>query len=553
MQRARGAAFLLTAAVILATADVPAIAAERPAKPGVPGEADKPPRAKAVFCPKCKTWHPRDVPCPKLPEDRAKKVRCPICGITFRAAAPVRLSSRGGVDRDFCKYPVAARTPVAVVWTCPSCAYTDFCATFPEKADERAKAFALETLKPRLRARLGEGLTVTDDFFAGLAQSDIPDRVKYGFALRLAAVRKPGLPARARAKLAVEGVYACRREFAAPFSVPILAGAEERISRQLVARGAEERDPDTLVAHLKGILRTLREARRENPDPKAAGTEIPVGDEIVLWFRLAICCDRLGEVPVARSCLREVLDRLEKLRSSETAAVLAGLFKAREALLVEEGRFRASAIGFMREALDRGEYGAKDLVPVAYLLGEFLRRQSRPAEALAWYEFALRLPGATGTVGPWVRLHRGHAMFMGVKGLARETKLAEAAAKRAGVALAAKPEPEPEPAPGPTPGPAPGPPKTCEEAMKRIHAAVRAHIRDRGVAPTSLDALVEGGFITREVAGGFKCPETGRAYVYRRPRSLSAGRDFILFHLDPQECPCKRLLYLDGTLGRLKP
>jgi hypothetical protein len=339
----------------------------------------------------------------------------------------------------------------------------------------------------------------------------------------------------------------------APISLPALSMVILASERAIEVRGGSARDPRKTVKAITDIFAESAPAagepgEKKGPD-KSAAPKLSPAEAYYLRLRLAGVYDRLGE----KAQTVENLDAADKAAKSlpvapEALKPLAALVAEHRRFLDKEVAFRTRALAELRRALlVDGAYAGAEVVPTTYLLGELYRRQEDCARAKTWLTLAGKLAVKEPVLAAWAD------EALGLPGMKRAEP--EEAEERAALAFVEKltgkkPVLEAPKPPGPE-TPAAAVPKTCAECLANIAKAYAAYVEKNGKAPPSLQALVAGGFITEDAAGGFKCPETGAAYKYRPVRQARSAEEMIIFHTDPRKTKCKKCLYADGTVKDL--
>ncbi|HOX08681.1 MAG TPA: DUF2225 domain-containing protein [Planctomycetota bacterium] len=523
-------------------------------------------------CPTCGACHPKDLRCRAERSAPLREAACPVCDKRFTGPLPFRRNAEAGLDHDFCLHSVGQGVVNAVVWMCPRCGYANFSPTLDPQGRDVAGAFnkALdpETAKavrarvePLFKKRVGEMAGRHAEVFEDLDQASIPDWLKYEMALESADARKA--PAAERAKFALEGSHACRRALVSPVNMPSMSLVILACERAMEVRGAAPRNPRTVVKAVTEILEegaaaaaAAEEGKGAGKDSRGALLRVSPGEAWYLRLRLAGAYDRLGE----RALALENLDAAEKVikeLKAEPAQLkpFLALVADQRRFIERESAFQARALAELRRALltDRA-YAGPEAVASVYLLGELCRRQGDYVKAKTWLALAAKLAVKDPVLAGWAD------EAMGLPGM----KTAEPDDREEAAALAfveqltgRKPvfeDPKSRPAPDPKEpagGPVAAAPKDCAACMANIARAYAACVEKTGKAPADLQALVSGGFITREAAGDFKCPDTGVAYRFRSVKQARSAEEMILFHSDPRKTKCKKCLYADGAVKEL--
>ena len=558
----------------------PAPPASPPPPTGVEGLKDLQPAEGWEQCPKCKKYHqvgyicccpicgachPKNLQCRVERAVPLREAVCPVCDKRFNGPLPFRRNAAAGCDHDFCTHSVGHNVVNAVVWICPRCGYTNFGAQvdaqgkelpadFNKALEARTVKAVRERVEPRFKKAVSEMAGRFANVFEELEQTSIPDWFKYEMALETAEARKA--PAAEKAKLALEGSYACRRTLLAPVNIPALGMVILASERAIEVRGGIARNPRTVAKAITEIFAESAPAEpgeKKEPAKGAAGAapKLSPGEAFYLRVRLAGAYDRLGE----RAMALESLDQADKvlkglLATPEVLKPMAALVADCRKFMDKEAGFRARALAELRQALlVEGAYAGAEVVPTSYLLGELYRRQEDYPRARTW----LTLGGKMAVKEPILASWADEAL--GLPGM--KSAEPDDAEERAALAFlekltGKKPVLEP-PKPGPEPPalPAAAAPKTCAECLANIAKAYAAYVAKHGTAPPDLPALAAGGFLTEQAAGAFKCPETGTAYKYNRVRQPKGSDAMIIFHADPRKTKCKKCLYADGTIKDL--
>lgn len=556
------------AALVLAAGGAAAVAGEPRKPPPAGGVVD--PRKGMEQCPKCGSWHPKGficccpicggchvkgLKCRREPVAPKRTAICPVCGTAFKAALPFGRNDAGGVDGDFCRHSVGSVAVEALVWMCPGCGYARFCpyeqgpgrvapGEFSKPVDGATRREVLAKVQPLLRARAVEILgRMAGTPPAEVEQSDIPDWLKYELALATAELR--AAPAAERAKLALEGSYACRRAMVAALDVPALTGVILACERAIENCGGRERQPETVIAAVSVL---------QQPGP---GKAVTPENGFYLSLRLAGCCDRVGDPAAAAEALNEAERRLKAIALDEAGRqALARLVRERRKLLEMESAFRGRAVAAMRTALveDRA-YPDGAVLPTAYLLGELYRRQGEFGRARVWLALASKLAGGHRELSARVEEVAALPAMKSAVPDAAEEDIALALVERltGRKPVFEEPKPAPGPAPGPRPEPRPEPrpkpgpaPKTCSGCLAAVGRAYAAYVARHGRAPAELAELASGGFVAEAEVNGFKCPECGEPFVYRPPNNPRDPKEMILLHLR-----CRKALFADGKVKDL--
>jgi tetratricopeptide (TPR) repeat protein len=510
-------------------------------------------------CPICGAQHPKNLKCRAEKAAPRREAACPVCDKRFVGPLPFRRNAEAGCDRDFCTHSLGQGVVNSVVWMCPRCGYANFCPVqdaggeFNKKLGaEDAKAIR-ERVEPLFKKRVGEMAGKHAEVFEELDQSDIPDWLKFEMALEAAEARKA--PSADKAKFALEGSYACRRALTSPVNMPSLGVVILASERAVEARGAVARNPRTVVKAITEIFAEASDAGEKKGAGKDAGEAAPKlspGEAWYLHLRLAGAYDRLGEKTLALDNL-DAAERVIKELKADPAQFkpFLTLVADHRKYLNKETALQARALACLRQALlVEKAYSGAAAVPSVYLLGELYRRQGDCVRAKTW----LTLAGKLAVRDPFLAGWADEAMSLPGMRAAEPDDGEETTALALVEQLTGKkpvfetPKPGPKEPPGETPAAAP---KSCAECMANIAKAYAAFVAKNGKAPADLQALVAGGFVSAEAAGGFKCPDTGTLYRFRSVKKATSADEMILFHADPRKSKCKKCLYADGTVKEL--
>lgn len=559
-------------AVLLAGPAGVALAGAPPAPtPGVPEGVQIP--KDWVQCPRCQRhhqpdWvccctvcggtHPKSLKCRRETTAARRDAKCPVCEHRFTGPLPFGRNSRGGVDRDFCRHSLGQGVVESLVWMCPRCGYANFCpiqrpdgevipGDFNKKLDARAVARIKAELKPLLEKSYRAMAGNLAEMFQDADQTEIPEWLKYQMAVKSADLI--GAPAEERAKLALEGSYACRRAQLAPISMPMLSVTITTCEGRLRRMCGDDREPRVVMRALTDML-----IASEKAAAGGGGGGLAVDKRFYFYLRLSGCYDRTGETVLAAESLEEAGKTIGAFRADpRLLESLSALVASRLRLLKMESEFRAEAIRQMRKALVEDDaYPGGAVLPTAYLLGELCRREGAFGKAGAWLTLAAKMAPPKHAVSAWVA--EALAMpDMKTANFDREenTVILNFVARMTGKTpeeLIAKTPDEPEPAET-----SDAAPETCAQALAGIHRAYLAYVEKNARAPAELVFLVRDGFITDLASGGFKCPECGARLGYR-PLSgtkLRAPGELLVWHA--RSSTCKRLvLYADGSVEERK-
>ena len=528
---------------------------------------------------------------------------CPVCGNKFNALVPEK-DLRGGIDHDFCWHPLGILSNVSNVWMCPKCGYAALHENFGRQANKPLKKFVSKTITPgtieQLRGLVGFRNYKFKDM-AFLAQEDVPEFLKYENAVAIARQRGAGHFAVGMIHLGASHAY--RRLAGQPPSGLGMDMTMRRIDSMLIDPLIDGDDPALVAIEAQRLLRgpTARDA------PDARGVS-KIG-KLYLLLRLATFHDRLGEAELARAALSEAESVVVELKQEAEqgrkraladedagrADLAIGLcaeriefIRRRSGHLAREAYHQTRAAAELRQAVAGGEVPAGDVLATVYLVGELLARIGKVEEATPWLQAAGRLAGTAEKsaneeerrrISLWAHYRLENPAFFqpppGGQGkperrspdpnerefVERVLAALPGGAPPAGEAAAANVDAGGEtasvaPAPAPAtetasqPARGGGRPASCREQLARIWKAIEAYVAARNEVPSGFDALVKAGLITPEEAGDFRCVDSGSRLYYRRP-SPGKDRDFTVFHEDPGTCPCKNILYSDGSVGEL--
>jgi len=503
----------------------------------------------------------------------ARKVTCPVCAHTFRAFVP-DAESRGRMDMDFCRHPKGTGALASEIWMCAKCGYASPYWSFANPVGPKTKEFVQTRVTPATKERLSAmiGLKLEAfafDDFSFLDQPSIPEFMKSENALAIH--DKAGAGPFLMAKLHLGAAHAFRRMLNRPLAAMGLDRAIRRVDALLVNELVATSDPLELAKVFKRAL-----AKADAPGALDSA-HLSSLERFCICMRLAGLHDRLGEGWWSKRYL-DTADRLARAQQKDNVRMsLLALVAERRNVLSREFFHLTRAAALLKQGLSSGDIPRQEFVTSVYLAGELLARIGEPASALPWLSAARDLvkerpregnDAAAQTarlVAAWSRLRLDCPLFFVTDKAGGRTRITAKhedaqlvarivpSARRAGPPPAKVPATEPvEPVPvEPTtpreetdePAAAAG---TCEGLMRRVWSAIEAYrAAHQGSFPPNADALTRQMGIDRSA---LVCPETGKPLFYRRPPAGS-GRTFILFHADPAACPCKLMLFSDGSTG----
>ncbi len=515
-----------------------------------------------------------------------QKARCPVCSREFEAAVP-EPGRAGEMDRDFCRHPRGMASFATDLWFCTRCGYSALHRDFGRPVHERIKKLVREKISPVTKSQLARHTGFNPksfkfEDFGFLPQESIPEHLKYENAVAI--YQKSGAGHRTMASLHLGASHAYRRLVNRPFSERGLDRAIRRVEAMLTdPLAAGERDAAGFVRRAKKIL------RRADSKDAYASERLGRRERFYLYIRLAGLHDRLGEGWYSRPFVAEAAGLAQREKDEPKRRAYMEIVKGVAGLLDREVHHQKLAAGELKPALASGDIPEAERLTSVYLLGELFLRTGKAEKALPWFEATKRLAEgalrvASGSAGAATRRDRGAAEATRLAAWSRERlrspvfyeaeeggepkriapdptekdfidkvvlstsgSLPEEAQPGEGKTVeapAAKPE---TPAPPIEPEAKPDVPKSCREQMLRIWSAIDAYRKARGAFPPDLAALVRADLVSRSAAGAFECVESGSDLFYRRPPAGS-GKTFILFHNSPSRCPCKNMLWSDGSI-----
>jgi tetratricopeptide (TPR) repeat protein len=376
---------------------------------------------------------------------------CPVCGAKFQGPLPGNVNDKNGLDRDFCRHSIGRYAVHASVWMCPECGYAgpaaaaDFAREFDGKplSEDTVKIVKSELSAVTRQRRIAlAGLAQREDrplapeqlqFASYVAQTEVPDWMKYENALRLIEGRGVKLPHALLGKLYLEAAHACRRQVCGEIGVAGLdqylsVGLGESLRRvtswlrkecldirharqmEILDPTRAETEPEILFeasTQLLAKLEALLAQAPRAPTPEGARPAVTKFDRFVLLLRRAAFLDRLGRMPDAQRELEKARDLIpdsvadlnEPLEPPVKEYLGRQLFLLRDlpgvrlGCLQKERDWLYKAADQLMQALFFGEAPEK-LEPCtnSYLIGELLRRDGRePEAAAAWFEAARQL------------------------------------------------------------------------------------------------------------------------------------------------------------------
>ncbi|MHC4198967.1 MAG: DUF2225 domain-containing protein [Planctomycetota bacterium] len=554
---------------------------------------DKPYTGALAKCPICNNPYKdhldgnvcRDPTRPGASLDKLK-ARCPVCSREFEAAVP-EPGRTGEMDRDFCRHPRGTVALATELWFCTRCGYSALHRDFGRPVHERIKQLVRKKISPVTKAQIARhtGLKPKSfkfEDFGFLPQESIPEHLKYENAVAI--YQKSGAGHRTMASLHLGASHAYRRLVNKPFSEGGLDRAIRRVEAMLTdPLAAGERDATGLVRRAKKIL------RRADSKDAYASERLGRRERFYLFIRLAGLHDRLGEGWYSRPFVAEAAGLAQGEKDEPKRQAYMEIVKGVAGLLDREVHHQKLAAGELKPALASRDIPETERLTSVYLLGELFLRTGSAEKALPWFEAAQRLAegarrAASGSAGAATRRDRDAAeatrlaawsherlrspvFYEAEEGGAPKRIASDPAEKdfinkailstsegapakaqpgegRTAQAPAAEAEP---PAPPIEPRAKPDVPKSCREQMLRIWGAIDAYRKARGAFPPDLAALVRADLVSRSSAGAFECVESGSDLFYRRPPAGS-GKAFILFHNSPSRCPCKNMLWSDGSI-----
>jgi hypothetical protein len=510
---------------------------------------------------------------------------CPVCAHSFKAYVP-DAESRGGMDMDFCRHPQGTGALASEVWMCAKCGYASPYWTFARPVSPDMKALMAEKVTPATKQRLSAmiGLKLKAfafDDFSFLDQPSIPEFVKIENALAIS--DKAGAGAFAMAKLHLGAAHAFRRMINKTLLAEGLDRAIRRVDAMMVDDIAGRNDPLELAKVFRTALTRADAADATNAE------RISSLDRFCICMRLAGLHDRLGEGWWSTRYL-DAAESLAKTQQRENVRMsLLGLVNDRRNILSREVFHLTRAAALMKQSLATGDVPRQEFATSVYLAGELQARIGEPARALPWLTAANKLVDSLQTEGggapaqtarlvaTWSRMRlRSPVFYRDVKSatgahIAANAEDAALVARVMPAGGAALPPPTREDdattaapknvttqdtppladrtAPGRTDTGTRSVAKagTCAALMGRIWSTIEEYRRaHQGAFPPNRDALARQMGMAK---GALACPETGKALFYRRPPAGS-GKTFVIFHSDPAACPCKLMLFSDGTTGK---
>ncbi len=505
-----------------------------------------------------------------------RKARCPVCSRDFEAAVP-EPGRTGEMDRDFCRHPRGMASLATELWFCTRCGYSALHHDFGRPVHDRIKKLVREKISPVTKVQIARHTgfkpkSFKFEDFGFLPQESIPEHLKYENAVAI--YQKSGAGHRTMASLHLGASHAYRRLMNKPFSEGGLDRAIRRVEAMLTdPLAAGERDAAGFVRRAKKML------RRADSKDAYASERLGRRERFYLFVRLAGLHDRLGEGWFSRKFVADAARLASGEKDEPKRRAYIEIVKGVAGLLQREFHHQKLAAGELKPALASGDIPEEERLTSVYLLGELFLRTGKAEKALPWFEAAERLAKgahrvASGSAGAATRRDRGAAEATRLAAWSRERlrspvfyeaeeggepkRIASDPVERAFInkvilstseglpaeAPAAEPEP---PAPPIEPETKLEAPKSCREQMLLIWNAIDAYRKARGAFPPDLAALVRADLISRSAAGAFECVESGSDLFYRRPPAGS-GKAFILFHNSPSRCPCKNMLWSDGSI-----
>ncbi|MCW8132989.1 MAG: hypothetical protein KIS92_21760 [Planctomycetota bacterium] len=320
-------------------------------------------------------------------EIREVQAACPSCKATFIAAYQANQNANAGMDRDFCMHSVGQDVVVASsVWMCPQCGYAGLADKLLRNgqvnalwgkeldgSDLRPSTLKLvnEVLKPYTFDRMIDISGLRKDvvlsntkegedyrrFNEYIRQTQIPDWLKYKNAIFLMEKGELKLPHTLRARMYLEGAWACRREVCSEIGISGLEPSFQKLMgksirlmqkyiiaeclniRQRRREGfvdpTNQTDPYVLAEACANIIKYGEEIVQEQQKKIAQGqpagdqARFQVGDIFVLRLRQAGFLDRCGKI-------NEALETLEKTRA--VIPILDEVKEVMEANKIEDKR-----------------------------------------------------------------------------------------------------------------------------------------------------------------------------------------------------------------------
>jgi len=324
------------------------------------------------------------------------RVACPVCETPFEAVAVVTEDSRGGVDRDLFARSDGPQQVYGRISTCPTCYYSGYLSDF----DSDVKLPEAFVRKVRVAPKLEPPRPVpkvTD-------QRDIDAETRYALAAQCYAWR--GRSAEAMGWLYLRWSWLVREDTAV---VP----PDRRLQRVLTFAKrwtqpfeAESNQSDRelrLVAHLAAALAEGEFSRYQEPFAQLA---------------MALLLRRHGEHAQAEPLLRAL--RNERLLPEPLRQAAGRMADS----IDHERDLQARAATHLAHALQEGQIKAPNDVVAAYLVGELHRRLDQDAEAVRWFDRALKAVSLPEDLRAWAVRQRavaqstqGTAGTRGEKGL----------------------------------------------------------------------------------------------------------------------------------------
>jgi len=506
-------------------------------------------------CPKCGAFHPENHKCgycaqKKIPR---REARCPVCRKAFNGPISFNRNDKGGTDRDFCRHSLGRNVVEALVWSCPRCGHTHWCpelrdgTEYPGKFNEKVTPAYARTVvakvKPVMIGRLAEEVGRVSaklrDMISEIDQLDVPDWIKYEAGLLCAEAR--GDDAAVLAKLALEGSYACRREMVKAVDIPALSRTIPVLERMIAKHGGVSDDPRTVIKVIVDLLRRSKQIELK----KKRGRPLNAAEKYYLYLRLAGCWDRMGNTDMASEALDQAGNSVKRVPAPpKVLKPFAAIVEYRKKILARESVFRARAAREMRKALvEDNAYHSASVMPTVYLLGELYRREEQYSRARPWLALSAKMARTVSKNHLLVKLVKEIMALPSMRDAVVDEK--EEAAVLALVVrltgrdpgeLISKKKPEPEDG---APRTVTGRPIDCAGCLANLYKAYVAWVDKHKKPPPDLEALIKAKLITREAAGGLKCPGCGARFRYRQPRSARGGNELLIW--------CKKLiLYADG-------
>jgi len=510
---------------------------------------------KAAKCPVCgeALWKHAEPDFECLPRDKKivqlkeAQANCPVCGFVFRGPLPSEMSKYIEMDSDFCRHAIGKNSVVGRVWMCPKCGYAAWFDRFNQQVNAATVNYVKNNMSQQTMKQLKELLEIPGlqlDDLSFLEQIDIPDSAKYGNAMQLAAL--VGLNEVELARLALEASHAARRAVNERLPAIFLSNSLQLMD-ELTSDNAGE--PMTVTERVRRFEEALVIGKIGERNVDDAG-------KFCLNMTLAGLYDRLGNLAQTRACLDAAEQLVQKVKTQNEGQQksLARTVANRKKYLEEEAQRRMVALELYRRLISSNQVQGADLLGAGYIVGELLRRDGKNGAAKAWF---MELVPVAARVDRYMKdkilaLLDTPAMTDVVVD-ENESALAKKALAAMDVAASAETAEATAPPTGqetPATAAVKGVPPNCRALMENFYAAVTLWRKTHNNEwPADRDELVKAGLLTEEAVNGWVCPDSKAAIMYRRPPNDQ--KTFILFHKDPTNCPCKLLLFSDGTIQEL--